>query len=55
MIVTLYRCKFDPVSDLALINDEYGNFQLTGSVLYDTLNAADAKLGGFGRIVQKAA
>ncbi|MDF5922511.1 hypothetical protein P4133_34555 [Pseudomonas aeruginosa] len=31
------------------------NFQLTGSVLYDTLNAADANLGGFGRIVQKGA
>ncbi|MBN0002400.1 hypothetical protein JTL74_34700, partial [Pseudomonas aeruginosa] len=29
VIVTLYRCKFDPVGDLALINDEYGNFQLT--------------------------
>ncbi|MCZ7748512.1 hypothetical protein O8J69_34570, partial [Pseudomonas aeruginosa] len=24
VIVTLYRCKFDPVGDLALINDEYG-------------------------------
>ncbi|MBF8390291.1 hypothetical protein [Pseudomonas aeruginosa] len=55
VIVTLYRCKFDPVGDLALINDEYGNFQLTGSVLYDTLNAADANLGGFGRIVQRGA
>lgn len=55
VLVTLYRCKFDPVSDLALINDSYGNFQLTGSVLYDPLNAGDPELGGFGRIVQKAA
>ncbi len=55
VIVTLYRCKFDPVSDLAFINDEYGNFSLTGSVLYDVVNAADANLGGFGRIDQKAA
>lgn len=55
VIVTLYRCKFDPVSDLAFINDDYGNFQLSGSVLYDPLNAADDELGGFGRIVQKAA
>ena len=55
VIVTLYRCKFDPVSDLAFINDEYGNFALTGSVLYDVVNAANANLGGFGRIDQKSA
>lgn len=53
VIVTLYRCKFDPVSDLALINDEYGNFQLSGSVLYDVVNAANANLGGFGRMDMK--
>jgi len=55
VIVTLYRCKFDPVSDLGLIHEEYGQFPLTGSVLYDTVNAADANLGGFGRIDLKAA
>ncbi|WP_220814085.1 phage tail tube protein [Pseudomonas paralcaligenes] len=55
VIVTLYRCSFDPVTDLALINDEYGNFSLTGSVLYDVVNARDANFGGFGRIDQKAA
>ncbi len=55
VIVTLYRCKFDPVSDLAFINDEYGNFALSGSVLYDVVNAANANLGGFGRIDQKSA
>lgn len=55
VVVTLYRCKFDPVSDLGLINDEYGQFQLSGSVLYDVTNAANANLGGFGRIDLKAA
>ena len=55
VIVTLYRCKFDPVGDLSFINDDYGNFQLSGSVLYDVQNAANSELGGFGRIVQKAA
>jgi hypothetical protein len=55
VIVKLYRCKFDPVADLSLINDDYGNFSLTGSVLYDVVNAANANLGGFGRIDQKAA
>lgn len=55
VIVTLYRCKFDPVSDLSFIQDDYGNFKLTGSVLYDVLNAANANLGGFGRIDEKVA
>lgn len=55
VIVSLYRTKFDPVSDLSFINDEYGSFQLTGSVLYDVVNAADANLGGFGRIDQPSA
>lgn len=53
VILKLYRCKFDPVADLSMINDDYGNFQLTGSVLYDVLNAANANFGGFGRIDQK--
>ena len=41
--------------DLACINDEYGNFALSGSVLYDVVNAANANLGGVGRIDQKSA
>lgn len=55
VIVTLYRCRFDPVSDMGLIHDEYGQFPLTGSVLFDTVNAANANLGGFGRLDLKAA
>lgn len=55
VVVTLYRCRFDPTSDMALINDEYGQFSLTGSVLYDVVNAANANLGGFGRMDLKAA
>lgn len=55
VVVTLYRCKFDPVSDMGLIHDEYGQFQLSGSVLFDTVNAANANLGGFGRIDLKVA
>ena len=55
VIVTLYRCNFDPASELGLIHEQYGSFQLTGSVLYDTLNAADANWGGFGRIDLQAA
>lgn len=54
VLLRLYRCKFDPVADLSFINDDYGNFALTGSVLYDVVNAANANLGGFGRIDQKS-
>ncbi|CAD5107237.1 phage tail tube protein [Zestomonas carbonaria] len=55
VLLDLYRCKFNPVSDFGLIHDEYGSLPLTGSVLFDPLNAATANLGGYGRVVQKAA
>lgn len=42
-----YRCVFDPVDNLGLITDSLGNLTLKGSILYDTVNAADANLGGF--------
>lgn len=50
VLVRLYRCRFDPASQLDLINDDFGTLELGGSVLYDTVNAGDAALGGFGRI-----
>ncbi len=53
--VRLYRCQFDPLSQLDLIGTDYGKMQLKGSVLYDTLNAKDPLLGGFGRIETPAA
>jgi hypothetical protein len=52
VIVRLYRTKFDPASTLALINASFGQIDLTGEVLYDELSAADALLGGFGKIEQ---
>lgn len=55
VLVDLYRCKFNPVSDLGLIHDEYGSLALTGSVLYDPLNARDTTLGGYGRMITKKA
>ena len=55
VIVDLFRCQFNPVGSLALINDEYGSLQLTGTVLYDRLNADNANLGGFGRMIRKGA
>lgn len=49
--VELYRIIFDPTANINLINDEIAQFEITGSVLYDTTKAADATLGGFGRIL----
>ncbi|MGH8037006.1 MAG: hypothetical protein ACREPC_03125 [Stenotrophomonas sp.] len=55
VIIDLWRVRFDPVSSLGLINQEYGNLALSAAVLYDTTRAADAALGGFGRMLQKKA
>lgn len=53
--VHLYRCKFQPLQNLDLINDSYGQIELTGEVLYDTEAVADASLGPFGKIRQRGA
>lgn len=55
VLVDLYRCKFNPVGDLGLIHEEYGPLSLTGTVLFDPLNAKDANLGGYGRMITKQA
>lgn len=48
--VQLYRVVFDPASTLDLISNDFGTLELSGSCLYDSVNAADATLGGFGKI-----
>ncbi|MHB1273615.1 MAG: phage tail tube protein [Rhodanobacter sp.] len=48
--VRLYKLRLDPISQLDIINDGYGNLPVAGSVLFDPLNASDGTLGGFGRI-----
>ncbi|HET7300230.1 MAG TPA: hypothetical protein VFJ01_06205 [Oleiagrimonas sp.] len=48
--VRLYRGSFDPASQLDLITDSLSSLEMKGSVLFDQVNAADANLGGFGRI-----
>lgn len=48
--VRLYRGAFDPASQLDLITDGLSSLEMSGSVLFDQVNAADANLGGFGRI-----
>src|SRR5690242_9136722 len=41
----LFRAVFDPLSSLDLLNDDYGEIPLTGSLLYDSLNAANSNRG----------
>ncbi|NII74205.1 hypothetical protein FHW84_002790 [Dyella sp. SG562] len=48
--VRLFRCSFNPTDTLDLITDSLGTLQLSGAVLYDSTNAADSNMGGFGRI-----
>lgn len=48
--VRLFRCVFDPASQLDLISAKLAQLTLSGSVLYDTINAQNSNMGGFGRI-----
>jgi hypothetical protein len=54
VVAELYRLKFQPQSSMALINESHGTIDLEGVCLYDRTRAADANLGGFGRLVQTA-
>lgn len=54
VLMELWRNRFDPVSELGLINAEYGNLPLTSAVLFDPTKEADTLLGGFGRMIQRA-
>lgn len=46
----LYRVKFNPLTELPLINDTFGQIELTGAVLFDSDAAMDDALGGFGKL-----
>ena len=49
VIVDLYRVRFDPASELALHHEEFGSFELSGSLLAVS-GLMDGALGGFGSI-----
>lgn len=53
--VELYRVKFNPASNVPLINEGFGQLELTGAALFDPDAALDTDLGGFGRIRAPAA
>lgn len=51
----LYRVRFNPLATLPLINESFGQIELSGAVMFDSEAAADADLGGFGKIEQPTA
>lgn len=53
--VELYRVKFNPASNIPLINEGFGQLELTGAALFDSEAALDDELGGFGRFRTPAA
>lgn len=55
VIVDIYRVRLDPVKDFGLINDDLGNFELSGSCLVDQTKTAVSDFGQFGRMVDLAA
>lgn len=51
-VVELYRVVFDPVSNFDLITDDLAQYELSGTVLFDSTRDLDSTLGGFGRLIQ---
>jgi hypothetical protein len=49
VLLRLYRCKFNPAAQIDGINSDWGQIALDGAVLYDSINAADSNMGGFGK------
>ena len=55
VVLELWKVRHNPIASLALINEAYGNLPMTSAVLFDQTKMADAQLGGFGRMLMKAA
>lgn len=43
VIVEIFKASFDPLAGFALINEELGSFDLSGSILYDGLQSGTSK------------
>lgn len=50
-LVELFKCSFDPASQIDFINDDIMKFELSGGALYDSTKASDTTLGQFGRVI----
>jgi hypothetical protein len=49
--VELPRVKFNPASEINLHHEEFGQFELSGAVLYSPVTANNPEMGGFWRII----
>lgn len=55
VVLDLFRCQFDPVTNFALINEDWGGLTLSAGLLVDSINLLDSNLGGYGRMITSAA
>jgi hypothetical protein len=51
----LFRVQFTPAKQVNLVDSDWGGLELEGAIIYDSVNAANANFGGFGRLVTSAA
>jgi hypothetical protein len=51
-VVELYIVQFDPVTDLSVIGDDFGKFELKGGLQLDDTRVSNSALGGYGRIIK---
>lgn len=49
--VELFKVVLDPAQSFDLITEEFAEFQVEGSVLYDATRDLDSELGPFGRVI----
>lgn len=51
--IDMFRAQFDPLGNLALINEEYGSLPFSAAMLFDARNMASNGRGGYARIRAK--
>jgi len=54
VIVDLYKVTLRPLSELSMITEDFGSYDLVGSVLLDDTKSAQDALGQFGRMLDLA-
>ncbi len=50
VVIEIYKARFDPAEMMDIINEEYAEYSLNGTALYDRAYADDSLYGGFMRI-----
>ena len=49
--VELFKVVLDPAQSFDVLTEEFAEFQVEGSILYDATRDADSELGPFGRVI----